>query len=119
MFKGKSFGVTLHSHIGLDLIFDGIGLFRPPGTGKSTFLVNVICQRLAKHPNSRLLVTAPTNKAVTVLAERFMDVVNNGDDDLSCKCNAVLVGVEEKLISPSSKSETDYFSAESLSSRLA
>ncbi|KAL7537872.1 hypothetical protein ACHAXR_008767 [Thalassiosira sp. AJA248-18] len=93
----------------------------PPGTGKSTFLVNVICRRLAGNPNARLLVTAPTNKAVTVLAERFLNVVNSGDDDdndLSCKCNAVLVGVEDKLISPSSKNEAEYIAAESLSSSL-
>ena len=61
-----------------------------------------------------MLVTAPTNKAVTVLAERFLDVVNSGDDDLSHKCNAVLVGVEDKLISQ----EVEYLSAEALSSPL-
>ena len=49
----------------------------PPGTGKSTFLVNVICRRLAKDKNARILVTAPTNRAVTVLAQRFLDVVNS------------------------------------------
>ena len=48
----------------------GVLLHGPPGTGKSTFLVNVICRRLAANPSARLLVTAPTNKAVTVLAER-------------------------------------------------
>lgn len=73
----------------------------PPGTGKSTFLVNVICRRLATNPKGRILVTAPTNRAVLVLAERFLAVASNGDMDLSTKCNAVLVGVEDKLISSS------------------
>ena len=35
------------------------------GTGKSTFLVNVICRRLATDSKARILVTAPTNRAVT------------------------------------------------------
>ena len=73
---------------------------RPPGTGKSTFLVNVICRRLATDPDARLLVTAPTNRAVTVLAERFLSVADGGGAEaLACKCNAVLVGVEDKLMS--------------------
>lgn len=74
----------------------------PPGTGKSTFLVNVICRRLASNPQSRILVSAPTNKAVTVIAERFLDVVMSSN--LSCSCNAVMIGVEDKLITPSSSS---------------
>lgn len=96
----------------------------PPGTGKSTFLVNIICRRLANHPTARLLVTAPTNKAVTVLAERFLNVVNKGDDDednLFSKCNAVLVGVEDKLIpqSSSKNNEAEYIiSPDTLSSPL-
>lgn len=88
---------------------------QPPGTGKTTFLVNVICRRLASNPNTRMMVTAPTNKAVTVLAERFLKVVDSCGDDISSRCNAVLVGVEEKLIfSPSS----EYISTEALQSSL-
>lgn len=90
----------------------------PPGTGKSLFLVNVICRRLAINPNARLMVTAPTNKAVTVIAERFLDVLNSGDDDLSCRCRVVLVGVEDKLITQSAKNEAECISAEKLSSSL-
>jgi len=81
-------------------------------------MVNVICRRLATNPNARLMVTAPTNKAVTVLAERFLDVINRGDDELSCKCNAVLIGVEDKLISSSSNKEAEYISPDALSSPL-
>lgn len=70
----------------------------PPGTGKSTFLVNVICRRLITNPNARILVTAPTNKAVTVLAQRFLDVINSVDDFTFNDVNPVLVGVEDKLV---------------------
>jgi len=82
----------------------------PPGTGKSTFLVNVICRRLATNPKCRILVTAPTNRAVMVLAERFLAVTSSGDKDLSTKCNAVLIGVEDKLIS---SSDEGFISSES------
>lgn len=92
-------------------------IFSPPGTGKSTFLVNVICRRLASNPQSRILVSAPTNKAVTVIAERFLDVVTSSD--LSCSCNAVLIGVEDKLITPSSSCMEKFLPAsDALSSSL-
>ena len=64
------------------------------------------------------MVSAPTNKAVTVLAERFLDVINSAEDGLSCKCNAVLIGVEDKLISQSSQKEANYLSTETMSSPL-
>ena len=89
----------------------------PPGTGKSTFLVNVICRRLASNPRSRTLVTAPTNKAVTVIAERFLDVVTSSD--LLHKCNAVLIGVEDKLMNQSScRKEDSSSTAEDIPSSL-
>ncbi len=92
----------------------------PPGTGKSTFLVNTICRRLASDPNARILVTAPTNKAVTVLAQRFLDLMNKaGSGGLPRHCNPVLVGVEDKLMSYSSaKDEAEFLSADTLSPTL-
>ena len=83
----------------------------PPGTGKSTFLVNVICRRLVSNPNARIMVTAPTNKAVTVLAERFLGVISE-DDTPFCPC--VLIGVEDKLID----SSTEHVSSDVLPSSL-
>ena len=86
--------------------------------------MNVICRRLAHHPTARLLVTAPTNRAVTVLAERFLGVVDKvvggkGDSKgLSGRCNAVLVGVEDKLVAPAAADETEGPSEGTLSSRL-
>eukprot|EP00986_Skeletonema_menzelii_P018358 scaffold26630_cov145-Skeletonema_menzelii.AAC.7 len=89
----------------------------PPGTGKSTFLVNVICRRLATDSKARVLVTAPTNRAVTVLAQRFLDVVSSCNGDLLHDCNAVLVGVEDKLI-PSNTNDPGYKHADALPSSL-
>ena len=50
----------------------------PPGTGKTTFVVSVLARLLCeaqekgKRPR-RILVTAPTNKAVGVIAKRFLE----------------------------------------------
>lgn len=72
----------------------------PPGSGKTTFLVSVICKCLFSPVRGRgdgqrrILVTAPTNKAITVLASRFLDALN-GDGSL----NVIMIGVEDKLVS--------------------
>ncbi|KAL3805664.1 hypothetical protein HJC23_005908 [Cyclotella cryptica] len=91
----------------------------PPGTGKSTFLVNVICRRLATDPKSRLLVTAPTNKAVMVLAQRFLGVIKDVDSSVINHANPILVGVEDKLISNTCDGNgTDCFSNGALPTSL-
>lgn len=74
------------------------------GTGKTTFTISVLCQTLFEacddnngtyilNTDRRILVTAPSNKAISVLASRFLKALN-GCDDL----NMVLIGVEEKLV---------------------
>mmetsp|Transcript_26326 Transcript_26326/g.58503 ORF Transcript_26326/g.58503 Transcript_26326/m.58503 type:complete len:922 (+) Transcript_26326:139-2904(+) len=69
----------------------------PPGTGKSTFTVSCIIRCLFQSTRDglsrRILVTAPTNKAVTVLASRFLEALN-GDNTF----NVVMIGVEDKLV---------------------
>lgn len=67
----------------------------PPGTGKTTFLVSLIfhCIFSIQNEDKRILVTAPTNKAVLVLINRFFDIWNNDS-----RINVVLIGVEDKLI---------------------
>jgi len=90
----------------------------PPGTGKTTFLVSVLCRCIlgddasrdgpdfdgaAHHGHRRrrrVLVTAPTNKAVGVLASRFLDAMVDPDG-----VNAVLIGVEDKLFESENEEE--------------
>jgi superfamily I DNA and/or RNA helicase len=66
----------------------GIQLLQgPPGTGKTTTIVtllNFLCIQ-----NKRILVCAPSNKAVQVIAERFLE--KHPDK------RSLLIGVEEKL----------------------
>lgn len=49
-------------------------------------------------------MSAPTNKAVTVLTERFLDIINKANVTVP----VVLIGVEDKLISSSQMDETSY-----------
>lgn len=75
--------------------------FETSGTGKTTLLVSIICRYFIKasqvSPRPKLLVCAPTNKAVTVLAARFLKAMNQD----RCSCNVLLVGDGEKLLADS------------------
>jgi hypothetical protein len=77
--------------------------------GKTTLLVSIICRYLeeslamssssksdgSKAPvRRRLLVCAPTNKAVSVLALRFLAAMNQD----CCPCNIILAGDADKLL---------------------
>ncbi|CAB9496897.1 Regulator of nonsense transcripts 1 [Seminavis robusta] len=71
----------------------------PPGTGKSTLLVAILCRYILKAPDTcppRIMVCAPTNKAVTVVATRFLRaIIMMGSGNT---CNIVLVGDMDKLL---------------------
>ena len=83
----------------------------PPGTGKSTLLLSIICRYLTESvqqveqfggDGKRLLVSAPTNKAVSVLATRYLSAIRHGT---TCPCNAIVVGDADKLLGDSSNSD--------------
>ena len=86
----------------------------PPGTGKTTFTLSCILRCLfqsnGEELGKRILVTAPTNKAITVLASRFLAALNVN----ASAPNVVLIGVEDKLVDdeddslqPTANSRTD------------
>jgi hypothetical protein len=60
----------------------------PPGTGKTTTIAALLAI-LKQKESERVLVAAPSNKAVQVLAARFIS--NNPD------CRAIIIGVEDKI----------------------
>ncbi len=88
----------------------------PPGTGKTTFMTSVLCKSLFEfhddgndpcndnygnnffvNSSKRILVVAPTNKAISVSASRFLKALN-GFSHL----NVVMIGVEDKLVTDES-----------------
>ena len=86
-------------------IFKGLGsligdfLVDSPVTfaGKTTLLVSVLC-RLIMQPNADdtgcIMVCAPTNKAISLLCSRFLDVIESKNSPV----NVVLVGDDDKLL---------------------
>ena len=67
----------------------------PPGTGKTTLLVSLIARYLMEHGDSkRILVCAPTNKAISVLATRFMECF----DESKANFTPIMVGDADKLL---------------------
>lgn len=66
-------------------------------TGKTTLLVSVICQYLMESDMEnprRIMVCAPTNKAVSLLATRFLAAMNQD----RCNFKPVMVGDADKLL---------------------
>lgn len=71
----------------------------PPGTGKTTLLITIMGRYLTESVSlgkkRRLLVCAPTNKAVSVLANRYLESVR---ESVPYMFNAVMVGDQDKLL---------------------
>lgn len=66
---------------------EGVVLLQgPPGTGKTTTIVQMLAALVKK--GQRVLVCAPSNKAVQVLAERFVQKYNSP---------VILAGIESKV----------------------
>ena len=79
----------------------------PPGCGKTYFLVSLVRELLAR--NLRVMVCAPSNKAVCVALELYLtsyaSVTPSVEEELARDC--VLVGVEDKLESSSTLADSE------------
>jgi helicase MOV-10 len=54
-------------------------IFGPPGTGKTSTIVETICQLYRMVPASRILVTAQSNSACDELSARLLQALPSGD----------------------------------------
>ncbi len=52
-------------------------VFGPPGTGKTTYVSNQICDIMQKEDHCKILVLTPTNKACDVITERIALIAEN------------------------------------------
>jgi hypothetical protein len=50
----------------------------PPGTGKTTFIAELVAQHLARNPKARILISSQTNVALDNALERIADYVEVG-----------------------------------------
>jgi len=48
-------------------------LIGPPGTGKTTTITQLLLERVKKFPHEKVLLTAPSNKAIQVVLRRLVD----------------------------------------------
>lgn len=48
-------------------------LIGPPGTGKTTTVVSLLLERVRRFPKQKILLTAPSNKAVQVVLQKILD----------------------------------------------
>lgn len=51
-------------------------VFGPPGTGKTTYVSQMICDIMKKEPYCKILVLAPTNKACDVITEKIARIAD-------------------------------------------
>lgn len=81
----------------------------PPGTGKTTLLVSTIAQYLSRQSGSRkrLMVCAPTNKAIALLATRVFTKASLMNEDTP-PYRMLMVGDEEKLLEEPPGSNQDH-----------
>ncbi len=55
-------------------------IFGPPGTGKTTTIVNRVIQIMQNEPQAKILILTPTNKAADVVAHKiFTNSINDND----------------------------------------
>lgn len=54
-------------------------IFGPPGTGKSTYIVNKIVIPLIQYRDVNILILTPTNKAADVITKKIMEVISEND----------------------------------------
>ena len=69
---------------------------QPPGTGKSTLLVSVLLSyiRHRSEGRERIMVCAPTNKAVSIVANRFLRTISKEEQS---ELNIIIPGDATKL----------------------
>ncbi|XP_057340632.1 putative helicase mov-10-B.1 [Microplitis mediator] len=56
-------------------------LFGPPGTGKTSTVVEAICQIMKKNPSTKILICTPSNAAADEIAERLLKNLGAVEDD--------------------------------------
>ncbi|KAM7196172.1 RNA dependent RNA polymerase domain containing protein [Rhypophila sp. PSN 637] len=54
-------------------------LWGPPGTGKTSTIVEILKQLLFAYPKARILVTAPTHNAVDNVMQRYLDYTSGNE----------------------------------------
>jgi hypothetical protein len=55
-------------------------LIGPPGTGKTSTIVHLLAERVRSFPTQKILLTAPSNKAVQVVLDKFLKTAEDTNE---------------------------------------
>lgn len=80
-----------------NLLPDNINvIFGPPGTGKTTKIIQIIADILERNPDSHIAILAPTNHAADVVAERLLKCKIDAYRTINTNDYSLLSEVNEK-----------------------
>lgn len=105
-FKNKNLNLSQQNAINFGLISPLTIIHGPPGTGKTSTLVEYIIQHLEMYPNKRILVTAPSNIAVDTIIERLSNYFDNEISKL------VRIGHPARILPTIRKHSLDYLTSQ-------
>ncbi|XP_034939289.1 putative helicase mov-10-B.1 [Chelonus insularis] len=72
-------------------------VFGPPGTGKTSTLVETICQIMIRNPSNRILICTSSNSAADEIVERLINQFSSVDDTIFRMYGASRKSTEIKL----------------------
>lgn len=88
-------------------------IFGPPGTGKTTYLVNTWIRKVAESVGAaRMLILCPTNKAADVIASRAIEVLSPEHPDLQSWMGRFVATADENLSDYVCSRDTDFYMQE-------
>lgn len=100
---------SLKEHINPQLKF----IFGPPGTGKTTHLVDNWIRKVAESDSTaRMLILCPTNKAADVIASRALDMLLPEYPDLSSWLGRFVATADESLSEFVCSRNSDFYAQE-------
>lgn len=106
IFKNEHLNKSQQNAITFGLVSPLTIIHGPPGTGKTSTLVEYIIQHLELHPEKRILITAPSNIAADTIIERLSDYFQGDDSKL------VRIGHPARILASTRKHSLDFLASQ-------
>lgn len=101
-FRNNKLNESQKQAISFALLSELTVIHGPPGTGKTSTIVEYIIQHLKLYPNKRILITAPSNIAADTIIERLSSYFESNISKL------VRIGHPARILSSTKKHSLDY-----------
>ncbi|GAV28434.1 hypothetical protein PMKS-001905 [Pichia membranifaciens] len=105
-FKNKNLNNSQQNAIKFGLVSPLTIIHGPPGTGKTSTLVEFIIQHLELFSDKRILITAPSNIAADTIIERLSSYFENDDSKL------VRIGHPARIMASTRKHSLDFLASQ-------